>query len=182
MAGGSRRRRRPRRRPAPRSSRSFARPAPLSSACFMRALPSSTSLAIRRRDEHARCPGRSDYGQQVAARASGENIDGFLHLERVAHVRAERLLHAGHQRERWAGPRARPISTIAFASSMDCSPACASARRCRSSRPARSRPRRWPASWRRCWRRSAAGSPPCRSRRAGRRAPYRPGRDRASGR
>ena len=38
-------------------------------------------------------------GQQIAARASGENIDSFLHFKRVADVRAERLFHARHQRE-----------------------------------------------------------------------------------
>ena len=51
-----------------------------------------------RRDEHAAAQFQR-YGQQIAARASGENIDSFLHFKRVADVRAERLFHARHQRE-----------------------------------------------------------------------------------
>ena len=51
-----------------------------------------------RRDEHPAAQ-LQRHGQQVAARASGEDVDGLLDLQRVAHVRAQRLLHARHQRE-----------------------------------------------------------------------------------
>ena len=36
--------------------------------------------------------------QQIALRAAGEHVDGLLHLQRVAHVVAQRLIHVGDQR------------------------------------------------------------------------------------
>ena len=58
------------------------------------------------RAEHLR-PQRQRHVEQVAFRAAGERPDGLLHLERVAHLVAQRLLHAGDQRaEPAAGHRA----------------------------------------------------------------------------